>query len=65
MHGDEETYFVSRADMLQQLESLAAHWTTVWQRHLQQRLLHAAPIVDFLSGYCPPVAAGGRPLLPY
>ena len=52
--------FVSTVAMIQQqLESLAAHCTSVWQRRLQCPL-HATLVADFVGGYYLPSAAGGR-----
>ena len=43
------------------LEGLVAHCVTQWQRRLS-RILHAAPMADFLGGFFPPAPAGKAPL---
>ena len=51
-------YFTVRGQMARQLEHLATHGATLWQRQLQ-RPLHAFPALDFLSGFYPRQDGGG------
>ena len=59
-------YFGARGQMPRQLEDLAAHCVTLWQRRLQ-RPLHASPTANFLSGFDPQPDGwgGGGGLRPY
>ena len=57
-------YFAARGEMVRMLEGLAAHCVTQWQQRLS-RLLHVAPMADFLGGFFPLAPAGRAPLWPY
>ena len=57
-------YFAACGEIVRMLEDSAAQCVMQSQRRLS-RPIHAAPMADFLGGFCPPAPAGKAPLRPY